>query len=261
MLKHFFSTIKYLFSEEKDKKFYGVIKSITGLYPSNISYYRLAFQHSSLMQKDDNGNPVNNQRLEFLGDAVLGITLAHDLFVKFPDKDEGKLTKIRSRIVSRHYLNEVALKMGLQKLIKTQPVYNLPNTHIPGDTLEALTGAIFIDLGIKQAQKFIRKKIITDKINLAAIGENDSNYKSLLLEWGQKYKYEVNFDTEEIHFHNKKFFKSKVIVNETLIGQGKGVTKKEAHQNSAFNAFQLLKDGKFPDFTFEESDIPQEEDF
>ena len=255
MLKKIISTVKFLFSNEK--KFYGMIKSITDVYPLNIEYYRLAFQHRSLMLKNEKGIQISNERLEFLGDAVLGETIAYDLFIKFPDKDEGHLTKIRSRIVNRNNLNNISLKIGLGKLIQAKPLSNIPFTHIPGDALEALIGAIYIDLGPKNARNFIRKKILSEQIDLDAIVDTDTNYKSLLIEWGQKYKHEIKFVTEEFSNHNlpeRETFIAKVYAGETLLGEGKGGTKKEAHQHAAFNSIDLIR-LKFPTLTLDKFDF------
>lgn len=230
-----------------------MIKKITGFNLLNIDYYRLAFQHRSFMLKSPSGLPLNNERLEFLGDAVLGETIAYDLFIKFPDKSEGQLTKIRSRIVNRNNLNNIAFKMGLDKLIISKPGNNLKYTHIPGDALEALIGAIYLDLGSKTARKFIRKKILSEQIDLNAIIVTDTNYKSLLIEWGQKYKYEINFVTEEFSNHNIhdiETFRAKVYAGDTLLGEGKGNTKKEAHQHAACKAFDQIRI-TFPNLTIE----------
>ena len=240
MFKRFFSFIKFQFSKEKE--FYNVIKKITGVFPLNLYYYKLAFLHSSLMLKDNNGFPLNNQRLEFLGDAVLGTTIALDLFIKFPDKNEGFLTIIRSRIVSRKNMNNIAINMGLNNLIQSIPPNKLNDTHIPGDTLEALIGAIYFDLGSKTAQKFIRKKILSEMIDLNEILRTNTNFKSHLIEWAQKYKYEIHYITEEFSnpLHNRKYFTAKVFVNDNLYGEGKGNSKKEAQQNAACKAFEVI---------------------
>ena len=232
--------MRYLFSKERE--FYFCVKKITGLYPCDLLYYKLSFWHSSLLMKDNNGVPLNYQRLEFLGDAVLDLTMAHDLFVKFPNKDEGALTKIRSQVVNRHNLNQIAFNLGLDKMIKTQPRYNLMHTHIPGDTLEALIGAVYIDLGIKKAKKFILKKIISNQINISELAEINTNYKSLVLEWGQKHKYQINFDTEAYlsNVPERDSFLAKVNANGKLIGEGSGKNKKEAHQHAAYQAFEYI---------------------
>ncbi|MDR2927547.1 MAG: ribonuclease III [Cytophagaceae bacterium] len=225
-----------------EKKFRGLVKSITGIRPVNITYYQLAFQHKSVMQKDAQGNPLNNERLEFLGDAVLGATIAHDLFVRFPHTSEGELTKIRSRIVNRSNLNSIALKMGFEKLIKTHQISDMSCTHIPGDALEALIGAIYIDRGEKKARKFIRRKIIFKQIDLPELIHTDTNYKSMLIEWGQKYKYPIQFITEEypISKYRHQSFIAKAYVNDVVMGEGAGGSKKEAQQKAACKVLEMV---------------------
>lgn len=220
------------------KKFYSLIKKITGVKPKNISYYHLAFQHKSLMRKDQSGQPLNNERLEFLGDAVLGSIVAHELFKRFPRLDEGSLTKMRSRIVNRINMNKVALKMGLDKVIRTQPLNDLTQTHIPGDALEALIGAIYLDLGHDKAKAFIYSKIITEQTDFSEIADNDTNYKSLLIEWGQKNRCSIHFVTEEYpdQLPSGLGFIAKAHVNHQIMGEGKGASKKEAQQNAACQA-------------------------
>jgi len=220
------------------KKFYSLVKKITGVKPKNISYYHLAFQHKSLMRKDQSGQPVNNERLEFLGDAVLGSVVAHELFKRFPHLDEGSLTKMRSRIVNRNNMNRIALKMGLDKVIKTQPLNDMAQTHIPGDALEALIGAIYMDLGHEKATTFIYRKILSEQTDFSVIAENDTNYKSLLIEWGQKNRCSVHFVTEEYpdQLPGGVGFIARALINHQIMGEGKGASKKEAQQNAACQA-------------------------
>lgn len=226
------------------KKFYCLIKTITGVKPKNIAFYHMAFQHKSLMQRDSSGLPYNNERLEFLGDAVLGSIIAHELFKKYPLLDEGALTKMRSRIVNRSNMNRVALKMGLDKLIKTQPLNDLSQTHIPGDALEALIGAIYLDLGNNMAKDFIYSKILTEQTDFSETVENDSNFKSILIEWGQKNRCSIHFVTEEYPDQQAQgcVFISKALVNNQIMGEGKGTSKKEAQQNAACNALSSVSE-------------------
>ena len=188
------------------------------------------------MQKDENGLPVNNERLEYLGDAVLGAVIAHELYLRFPHKDEGALTKMRARIVNRNNMNRQAMDMGLGKLIKTQPLSDLAQTHIPGDALEALIGAIYLDRGYFKAREFILNKLLDHQPNLEDVFENDSNYKSTLIEWGQKNRCEIFFDAEEDTTHHEITFLAHAYVNNVVMGQGKGTSKKEAQQNAAEEA-------------------------
>lgn len=238
MIKHILIFIKLL--PHPGKKFYCLIKHLTGVNPKNIAYYHLAFQHKSLMRRDESGLPFNNERLEFLGDAVLGSIIAHELFKKYPQLDEGALTKMRSRIVNRNNMNRVALKMGLDKIIKTQPLNDLSQTHIPGDALEALIGAIYLDRGNDKARSFIFSKILTEQTDFSETVENDSNYKSLLIEWGQKNRCSIHFVTEEYpcQLPEGYAFISKAHVDNQIMGEGKGASKKEAQQNAACNALE-----------------------
>lgn len=196
----------------------------------------LALHHKSLMRRDENGLPINNERLEYLGDAVLGAVIAHELYLRFPHKDEGALTKMRARIVNRNNLNQQALRLGLGKLIKTQPLADLAQTHIPGDALEALIGAIYLDRGYFKAREFILNKLLDDQTNLENVFENDSNYKSLLIEWGQKNRCEIHFDAEEYTNNHELTFLAHAYVNNVVMGQGKGASKKEAQQYAAEEA-------------------------
>lgn len=232
------------------KKFYSLIKKITGVKPRDVSYYHLAFQHKSLMRKDHKGQPMNNERLEFLGDAVLGTVVAHELFKRFPHLDEGSLTKMRSRIVNRHNMNRVALKMGLDKVIRTQPLNDLTQTHIPGDALEALIGAIYMDLGHDKATDFIYRKILAEQTDFTEIVENDTNYKSLLIEWGQKNRCSVHFVTEEYpdQLPGGVGFVARAHINHQVMGEGKGASKKEAQQNAACQALDNV--AKFQGISF-----------
>jgi ribonuclease III len=232
------------------KKFYSLVKKFTGIKPKNISFYHLAFQHKSLMCKDNNGQPLNNERLEFLGDAVLGSIVAHELFKKFPHLDEGSLTKMRSRIVNRNNMNRVALKMGLERLIRTQPLNDLSQTHIPGDALEALIGAIYLDLGHDKARDFIYRNIMTEQTDFTEIVDHDTNYKSMLIEWGQKNKCSIHFVTEEFpdQLTDGNLFFAQAEANHQVMGEGTGASKKEAQQNAAFHALKNVS--KFQGISF-----------
>ncbi len=196
------------------------------------------------MRKDENGAPLNNERLEYLGDAVLSAVVAHELFLRFPEKDEGALTKMRSRIVNRHNMNQLALEMGLNKLIRTQPLADMAQTHIPGDALEALIGAIYLDRGYKQTYRFIVEKVINKQPNLISFVENDTNFKSLLIEWGQKNKCNIHFVTEEYpsQLANEMIFVAQAFINNKMLGEGEGSSKKEAQQNAACKALNHVSE-------------------
>lgn len=186
---------------------------------------------------------VNNERLEFLGDAMLGSIVADELYKRFPAKNEGFLTKTRSRIVNRTLLNVIARKMELGLWVKAQSKIDIANTSILGDALEALIGAIYVDRGYKYCEKFVLKVIINQYIDLITVAKKDTNYKSILIEWGQKHKESVHFITEEKTGLNQLTppFTAQAAINNEVIGQGEGFSKKEAQQNAAHIALKELK--------------------
>jgi ribonuclease-3 len=171
---------------------------MTGIRPGKIELYKQALVHKSVIrQKSSRCTSYNNERLEYLGDAILGAIVAQELYLLYPTEDEGFLTKTRSRIVSRVNLNQIAQEMELQKWIRFYPLGDISQTHILGDALEAVIGAVFLDKGYENARKFVRNHILAKYLDLKQIVENDTNYKSILIEWGQKNKCPVYFITKE----------------------------------------------------------------
>jgi ribonuclease-3 len=230
--------LKYYFSN--DKKFYKLVYQLTGLYPSNLQVFKVAFTHKSASRYFDKTKNLNNERLEFLGDALLAAVVADFLFTYFPYKREGFLTKLRARIVSRDQLNEIALGMGLQFHIVSQS--RITGTkNIYGNALEALIGAVYIDKGFVKTKRFILDRLIKDYINLEKMSRTDNDFKSQLIEWAQKNKEELHFNDEEIETtdNNSQFFTSEAVINENIFGKGKGLSKKEAQQKASKEA--LLK--------------------
>jgi len=237
---YIFKLIK--FPSRKDRKFYCLIKKICGISPRNLHFYRLAFLHKSVIRRDTKGFPLNNERLEYLGDAVLSAIVADELYRRFPEKDEGTLSKMRSSVIKRGSLNQFAIKLKLLPLIQSQSLVSLKKTHIPGDTLEALIGAIYLDRGYKKAGEFVRTKILDQNPDMLWSPEKDNNYKSMLIEWGQKNRLPIHFIAEELvnHPSNQLLFFAKVIIDGKLVSAGEGSSKKEAQQNAACNALEYL---------------------
>jgi len=219
------------------RKLYYLLKSITGLYPKDLQIYELSLIHKSAMIKSDDGEIINNERLEFLGDALLGAIVAQALYNKYPGVNEGFLTK---KIVNRSFLNDIALKIGLKDIISSQSKIALEKTNIMGDALEALIGAIFVDRGYKACQKFITQKILIPFVNLNEITKQDTNFKSILIEWGQKNKRDIQFITDEIpdNCEHAPIFVSSVEIDNKVFGRGEGTSKKESQQNAAMEALQ-----------------------
>jgi ribonuclease-3 len=224
-----------------DQKLIIAIKNIAGLTPSNLALYRLATMHSSLGRESDNGFKESNERLEYLGDAVLGAAVADYLFKKFPFKDEGFLTEIRSRIVNREALNLLARKIGVGNIVQ----YDSKNSHLQqvilGNTLEAIVGAIYLDKGFIRCRKFVFDKLIAPNYDLEAIVNSDSNFKSKIIEWAQREGNDVKFEIVDVKKgRNHKEFTAQVIVNGEPKGTGYGNNKKKAEQDAAFKTCEML---------------------
>ncbi len=241
MVKRIVQRVK-LFSSDR-KEFYLFLKDLLGFYPHNLKLYDLAFKHKSASAVDSQGNYVNNERLEFLGDAVLGSIIADFLYNRFPKEDEGFLTKTRSKLVNRAILTKLTFEMGLHVFIDSNTTKNIEKSHIYGDALEALIGAIYLDKDYQTAKFFVTKKILSQFVNLNEIEQSDSNFKSQLIEWSQKNKKEINFETSDESGENSKHpkFKAVVKIENKEIGSGIGTSKKEAHQKAAKEALQNLK--------------------
>jgi ribonuclease III len=230
-----------LFSSPK-KEFYLFLKDLTGFYPGNIKLYDLAFIHRSASITDSQGNLVNNERLEYLGDAILGAIIADFLYNRFPQEDEGFLTKMRSKLVNRDFLTALTFDMGLNVYIESNTKSTLDKSHIYGDVLEALIGALYLDKDFQSVKYFVTKRILSKYVNLNEIEQVDKNFKSQLIEWCQKNKKEVKFDTIEEPSETGKqpTFISTVDVDGKITGKGMGNSKKEAQQNAARDTLRLL---------------------
>ena len=241
MVKRIVQRVK-LFSSDR-KEFYLFLKDLLGFYPQNLKLYDLAFIHKSASAVDSQGNYINNERLEFLGDAVLGSIIADFLYNRFPQEDEGFLTKTRSKLVNRSILTNLTFEMGLNVFIESNTTKNVEKSHIYGDILEALIGAIYLDKDYQTAKFFVTKRILPQFVDLNEIEQSDSNYKSQLIEWSQKNRKEIDFSTTEESGENlkKPRFNTVVKIDNKQIGRGSGASKKEAHQKAAKEALEKLK--------------------
>ncbi len=229
----FFYRIKNAFST--DRTYAKRVYAHVGYYPKNTDLFKIAFTHRSAQMDLGNGAVVNNERLEFLGDAVLDSIIADYLFIAFPNKDEGFLTQMRSKIVKREYLNMLSQKMGIDQLLVSKTSSNTPRKNIYGDALEALIGAIYLDGGYQGARKYIARYLIPKYINLQTLMNEDSNYKSQLLEWSQKNKLELVYQTSADPNRSERFVAS-IRLNNEIIGVGTGSSKKEAEQHASEKA-------------------------
>lgn len=215
----------------RNGKFYGLSISQIGFVPNNKSLYRLALLHKSASRTNSKGVVLNYERLEFLGDAVLGAIVAELLYKFFPNKDEGFLTRVRSKVVSRESLNELAIHIGLDKAVIAKSDISR-NKHIYGDVFEAFIGAMFLDQGFSNTKRFIEKFIFPNFFNIRDLVTVDTNYKSRLIEWGQKNKVDIHLQTEEVSRGRRKFC-CIVLINGEKRGRGEGASKKEAEQHAA----------------------------
>lgn len=238
--------IRLLF--RKDKESYFCFYQILGFYPRNIRYYEQALLHKSSSAKSGKGRLHNNERLEFLGDAILDAVIADIVYSRFEGKKEGFLTNTRSKIVQRETLNKLAVEIGLDKLVKYSTRTASHNSYVCGNAFEALIGAIYLDRGYETCKKFVETKIINRFINLDKIANKEVNFKSKLIEWGQKNKVKISFELIEEYFDNEgnPIFRTEVLAEGITGGSGEGYSKKESQQNAAKKTLEKLKsDTKF----------------
>lgn len=240
MFKFLARSDKYLFTP--DKSFKKSLKNILGFLPHDIRLYQLAFVHKSASGIIFKNHQINNERLEYLGDAILDAIVAEYLYKKFPEKDEGFLTRMRSKIVNRDNLNAIAIKLGLSDMIVSK-MSNDNHRSIYGDALEALVGALYIDLGFNNAKRLILERIIQHHVSLIKLQETETDFKSRIIEWGQKNKKTVNFTSYEEYddVTNGNVFISHLIVVDEIIGRGIGTSKKDAEQNAARQALKFIE--------------------
>lgn len=228
-LIHYFSPNKELVSQ---------LEHILGFTPGHLPYYQLALMHRSKLEEI----AQNNERLEFLGDAILGSVIADYLFKKYPYQSEGYLTEMRSRLVRRETLNNVALRMGLQKIVQyNEHDKGLGRSHIFGNALEALIGAVYLDKGFYKTKTFILSYILKPYVDIDIVESRDTNFKNKLLSWSQKNNHKLEFVTiSEDSEGTRKLFTMGIQLNGELVAEGTGYNKKEAGQVAAQNAIEKL---------------------
>lgn len=226
------------------REFRSRLKKILGFKPGNLELYEIAFIHRSATFVLADGKKVNNERLEYLGDAVLDAILSDYLFEKFPEANEGFLTKIRSRIVNRDVLNQLALSMGFNKILISRINSSHLTKNLYGDAFEALIGSVFLDKGFKKTKNVFIKNVLNKYLDLDLIVKTDTDYKSLVFEWVQKNKSNLIFTySEEYDFNLKKSVFSTILsIDKEEFGVGHGSSKKEAEQEAASQAWKKLKD-------------------
>lgn len=251
MFSNITDKIRLLF--RKDKEPYLYFYKMLGFYPRNIEIYQQALLHKSSSIKAGKGRLLNNERLEFLGDAILDAIVADIVYKKFEGKREGFLTNTRSKIVQRETLNRVAVEIGLDKLIKYTTRQSSHNSYMCGNAFEALIGAIYLDRGYRACKKFMEERIINQYLNLEKISRKEVNFKSKLIEWSQKNKFCVEFNLIEqsLDSDQNPIFETQITVENIPAGTGKGYSKKESQQEAAHATLTKIKgDPQFIDAIF-----------
>lgn len=222
----------YIFS--KDRKFVGSLRNLLGFTPGNLSVYHLAFRHRSTAFEHRSGVKMSNERLEYLGDAILGAVIAELLFKKFPYKEEGFLTEMRSRIVNREHLNKLSLKLGIDQFMINSIDPAAKNKSAYGDAFEALIGAVYIDKGYNTTRKLILDRIVRHHIDLEDMENLDKNFKSKLINWAQRERKIVEFLlVDEVENGGKKLLRVKVMIDGEERARGEDFSKKRAEQIAA----------------------------
>ena len=245
VLRNEIDKIRLLF--RKDRESYLCFYRILGFYPRNIQLYEQALLHKSTSVRSDKGRPLNNERLEFLGDAILDAIVGDIVYKRFEGKREGFLTNTRSKIVQRETLNKLAVEIGLDKLIKYSTRSSSHNSYMYGNAFEAFIGAIYLDQGYERCKLFMEQRIINRYIDLDKISRKEVNFKSKLIEWSQKNKMEVSFELIEqfLDHDSNPVFQTEVRIEGLPAGTGTGYSKKESQQNAAQMAIKKVKEPTF----------------
>ena len=236
--------ISIISSSTFERELSSAVKNIVGKSPINISLYKLSTQHRSIAKPNAKGIRESNERLEYLGDAVLGMVVAEFLFKKFPLKDEGFLTEVRSRIVNRDALNQVARKIGIGNIVEfnSSKKSRLSYKSIYGDTLEALIGAVYLDRGHQFCKNFILKKLILPHYDIEEIVTVNTNYKSKIIEWAHQTSKDIEFKiTENKGTNHQKEFTAELIIENKSYAKGTGHSKKKAEQLAAQKTCEILE--------------------
>jgi len=251
MLNNFIDRIKLSF--RKDKELYFSLYEILGFYPHDISYYKMALMHKSIMHRNSKGKPVNNERLEFLGDAVLDAVVGDIVYQHFPGKREGFLTNTRSKLVQRDTLNKLAQEMGINQLVLSNGHSSSHNSYMGGNAFEALVGAVYLDRGYDACMLFMQKRILAKMINIDKVAYKEVNFKSKLIEWSQKNRVKLEFVMlgQEKDKNGSPVFTYQVMMEGVAGGEGKGYSKKESQQiASKLTLERLRKEPQYIDSVF-----------
>jgi ribonuclease-3 len=225
----------------KEKDFFLFLKNQLQIVPKNLELFELAILHRSASVVLPDGTSVNNERLEYLGDAIIDAIVADYLFRKFPKEKEGFLTKLRSRIVNRKHLNEIAVSMGFEQAIVI--AQSTQKKRICGNVLEAMMGAMYLDLGYDYTKDYLIEQVLTKYIDVAKLSNIETDFKSRFMEWGQKYHLQISF--KMLNEITAKDFEVQAFVNNIPMSHGKGLSKKSAEQEASQNALTHINSSEF----------------
>ena len=229
---------------QDDKELRRSLRQIMGFYPRHIEHYKIALTHKSSGQRNDKGKPLNNERLEFLGDAMLDAVVGHIVFERFKGKREGFLTNTRSKLVSRDSLGKLAHEMGLDELIQSKGQQQRShNSYMAGNAFEALVGAIYLDQGYDAVRRFMEKRILKQMVNIDKVAYKEVNFKSKLLEWTQKNRVRMEYKMLKQSKDDKgsPIFGFQVFIEGVEGGKAQGYSKKEAQQLSSKETLERLR--------------------
>jgi len=228
---------------EEDRELYNELKKLLNFSPRKINKYKKAFTHRSVQLTDTNGIPINYERLEFLGDSILGSVIASYLYKKVPKGSEGYLTQMRSKIVSREHLNELGKDLNLIQFVKSNIGKSNVGDNIHGNIFEALIGAIYLDKGYTFCQKFVHEKVIVPYVDIEKLEGKITSYKGLIIEWCQKQKKKYSFDIYEDSGNEAvKHFSVKISIDGELIAKGRATSKKKAEEQASKRVYFAFQD-------------------
>ena len=227
---------------KEDESFYYELKELLNFKPIKLSHYKKAFTHRSLKLIDSKGNPINYERLEFLGDAILGTVIASYLYKKVPHGDEGYLTQMRSKIVSREHLNTLGIDLDLIRFIKSNISKDHISKNLHGNIFEALIGAIYLDRGYNYCYQFIYEQVIMPYVDIERLEGKISSYKGYIIEWCQKNKKKYKFDSyEDTGKQAKKHFSVRISIDGVIVAKGRATSKKKAEEIAAKRVYYSMQ--------------------
>lgn len=229
--------------KQDDELFYNELKKLLGFRPKNLTYYKKAFIHRSVKIVDEQGNPMNYERMEFLGDAMLGSIIAAFLFKMVPEGNEGYLTQMRSKIVSRKQLNQLGKELNLISFVQSSISKSRMGANIYGNIFEALIGAIYMDRGYSYCEKFVQKKVIDAFIDIPSLENKITSYKGLVIEWCQKTKRDLLFETyEDTGNETVRHYSVKLKIDGKVLSKGRATSKKKSEEIAAKRLYFIFKE-------------------